>query len=131
MMLGGRLADVVGGKWVYGLGLLLSSLLSLFTPLLLTERDAWAAFGLRIAQGCLQGMTFPALHALTVRWTTAGGRGLFSLRGSLNRVLVVDGRVLVSLLPVFCRPKNAQLDGKRLRIQKSKGRNGKCASRIH
>ena len=77
MILGGRLADVVGGKWVYGVGLLLSSLLSLFTPLLLTERDAWAAFGLRIAQGCLQGVTFPALHALTVRWTTAGGRGLF------------------------------------------------------
>ena len=90
MMLGGRLADVVGGKWVYGLGLLLSSLLSLFTPLLLTERDAWAAFGLRIAQGCLQGVTFPALHALTVRWTTAGGRGLFVAKVGLflsNRTL--------------------------------------------
>ena len=77
MIVGGRLADVVGGKWVYGCGLLLSAVLSLFTPLVLTRRDAWAAFGLRIAQGCLHGATFPALHALTVRWTTAGGRGLF------------------------------------------------------
>ena len=79
MIVGGRLADVIGGKWVYGCGLLLSSILSVFTPLLLTRFDsaAWAAFGLRIAQGCLHGVTFPALHALTVRWTTAGGRGLF------------------------------------------------------
>ena len=78
MIVGGRVADVVGGKWVYGGGLFLSSILSIFTPLLLRRRgDAWAAFGLRIAQGCLHGVTFPALHAMTVRWTTEGGRGLF------------------------------------------------------
>ena len=65
MILGGRVADVFGGKWVYGGGLFLSAALSLFTPLLLLRRrDAWAAFGLRLAQGCLQGGTLPALHAI-------------------------------------------------------------------
>ena len=85
MIVGGRLADAIGGKWVYGCGLFLSSILSIFTPLLLTRRrDAWAAFGLRIAQGCLHGVTFPALHALTVRWTTEGGRGLFVAKVSIS-----------------------------------------------
>ena len=54
----------------------------------------------------------------------AGRRGLLAfLRRSLHCILVVDGSVLVSLLPMFCRPKNAQFDGKRLRIQKSERRN--------
>ena len=97
MIVGGRLADVIGGKWVYGCGLFLSSILSIFTPLLLTRRpDAWAAFGLRIAQGCLHGVTFPALHAMTVRWTTEGGRGLF--------VAKVTGRAVFTWCAVdlFC-----------------------------
>lgn len=79
-IIGGRLAELVGFKIVYGLSLLLSGLLAILTPVVVTNLPLEAFIGLRVVQGLLQGVTFPSCHAMTARWVEPYKRSSFVAR---------------------------------------------------
>jgi len=65
---GGRIAELYGGKKVYGIGVLVTAVLTLVTP--------WAArthlyllVAVRVLEGLGEGVTFPAMHAILAQWT--------------------------------------------------------------
>lgn len=72
-MLGGWIADRLGGKRVLAAGVALWSLATFFTP-----TAAGLSFGLlllmRAALGAGEALNFPAVHSLVARWTPAPER---------------------------------------------------------
>lgn len=57
---GGRLAEIVGGKYVFGLGILFTSLFTFLTPI--AARLSLPALVLvRILTGLSEGVTFPSM----------------------------------------------------------------------
>lgn len=72
-MLGGWIADRLGGKGVLGVGVALWSTATFFTPL-----AASLSFGalllMRAALGAGEALNFPAVHSLAARWTIASER---------------------------------------------------------
>ncbi|XP_046995121.1 sialin-like [Schistocerca americana] len=75
---GGLLADRFGGKIIFGVGVLVSSALSILTPL-----SAWAGdyvlFTNRLAQGLAQGGIIPAVQTLICRWAPDHERSKFAI----------------------------------------------------
>lgn len=70
---GGRMAEVWGGKTLYGCGVLVTAVFTLITP--------WAAntsiylFVLvRVLEGLGEGVTFPAMHAMMAVWVPPNER---------------------------------------------------------
>jgi len=62
------LADRIGGKWLFGGGILGASVLSLLTP---TAAYLYlvAVIAVRMLEGILEGFVIPATYALLSRWT--------------------------------------------------------------
>ncbi|XP_014675000.1 PREDICTED: sialin-like [Priapulus caudatus] len=66
---GGRLAEKYGAKWVYGLGVLCTTLFTFLTPLAAnTNHNVAALVASRVIMGLGEGVTFPAAHALWSNW---------------------------------------------------------------
>jgi len=65
---GGWLADRVGGRWLFGGGILGCAALTLFTSAVAHVHIA-AVIVLRMLEGMSEGFMFPATHALLSRWT--------------------------------------------------------------
>ncbi|KAF8787042.1 Sialin like protein [Argiope bruennichi] len=65
---GARLAEIYSGKWIFGLGIGISALLSLIIPVAAELHTAFLIF-VRALQGVAQGVTFPAIYNLLSRWT--------------------------------------------------------------
>ena len=84
-IVGGRLAEYFGFKKLYGLGLILTSLLSFLSPPV-AKLSVWAFVVLRICQGLFEGVTFPALHAMTARWIPVKERNSFIARSYFGSV---------------------------------------------
>jgi MFS family permease len=65
-VMGGWLSTRFGGKWVFGLGVLGTAVLTIITP--------WVAHSLpllivvRVLEGVGEGVTFPAMHGVWARW---------------------------------------------------------------
>ena len=75
------LADTHGGKWLYGLNILITSLLGLLVPVA-AQGSVYALLALRIMQGMSQGFTFPAVYALAANWLPVQEKQrLFTLMG--------------------------------------------------
>ena len=70
---GGIMADQFGGKHVFGLGVLMSSLFCLFTPLALTS-SVEASIVIRFLTGFSQGVTLPAATSLISKWAPSPER---------------------------------------------------------
>jgi ACS family sodium-dependent inorganic phosphate cotransporter len=72
-MLGGWIADRLGGKWVLAAGVTLWSAATFFTP-----PAASLSFGAlllaRAALGAGEALNFPAVHSLAARWTLSAER---------------------------------------------------------
>lgn len=74
---GGRLAEMYGGKLVYGIGVLVTALFTLLTPVA-------AYYGLpalvlvRILEGMGEGVTFPSMHAMLAKWIPPLERSKFA-----------------------------------------------------
>jgi len=62
------MADRVGGKWLFGGGILGCATLTLFTPAA-ANLHVVAVIALRMLEGMFEGLMFPATHALLSRWT--------------------------------------------------------------
>ncbi|KFM63424.1 Sialin, partial [Stegodyphus mimosarum] len=74
---GGRMAEVFGGKWLFGIGVLSTSVLTLLTPV----AARWGVIPLiilRICEGLGEGVTFPAMHCMLGRWLPKLERSMLS-----------------------------------------------------
>jgi MFS family permease len=60
---GGRLAELWGGKWLYGLGVLVTALFTLLTPWA-AKTSVYLLVAVRVMEGLGEGVTFPAMHAM-------------------------------------------------------------------
>jgi len=74
---GGWLADRFGGKWLYGGGILLSSVVSLLTPAA-ARTHIGVLIALRVLSGLGESSMFPATHALIARWSAPQYRSAVS-----------------------------------------------------
>ena len=84
-LIGGRLTEYYGVKRIYGLGLFLCALLCFLSPVV-AKWNVWAFFVLRILQGMFEGVTFPALQAMIVRWVPIQERNSFMSRSFMGSV---------------------------------------------
>ena len=84
-ILGGRLAEKYGVKKVFGLSLLMAGVLTLITPPI-AKLGIWPFMVLRATLGLCEGVTFPALHAMTARWVAANKRSSFIARSYFGTV---------------------------------------------
>lgn len=64
---GGRLAELFGGKLIYGIGVLVTAVFTLLSPI--AARINFPLFIIvRILEGMGEGVTFPSMHAMLARW---------------------------------------------------------------
>ncbi|XP_022916483.2 putative inorganic phosphate cotransporter [Onthophagus taurus] len=74
---GGRLAELFGGKLVFGIGVLMTALFTLLTPI--AARINFPLFIIvRVLEGMGEGVTFPSMHAMLARWIPPLERSRFA-----------------------------------------------------
>ena len=61
------MAEKFGGKWVFGIGLFIESILAFFSPLV-AKSGTGAYITLRIIQGLMEGVNLPTFYALAANW---------------------------------------------------------------
>ncbi|XP_068216855.1 putative inorganic phosphate cotransporter [Palaemon carinicauda] len=66
-VMGGRLAEVMGTKYVFGICILTGAIVSFLTPLM-AHIHYIALIATRITLGLVQGVSWPSIHALIARW---------------------------------------------------------------
>ena len=80
---GGWLATTYGGKYVFGVGVLTTSLLTMLLPLATcwdfhckntSDSHLWSLITLRIFMGLFESVTYPALFAMLSKWAPADER---------------------------------------------------------
>lgn len=74
---GGRLAEIWGGKWLFGVGVLITSIFTILTPLA-ASWGAGAFAAVRVLEGLGEGVTFPAMHAMLSKWAPPNERSSLS-----------------------------------------------------
>lgn len=74
---GGRIAELFGGKLVYGVGVLLTALFTLLSPIAAFV-DFKFFIAVRVLEGLGEGVTYPAMHAMLARWIPPMERSKFA-----------------------------------------------------
>ncbi|KAG8182583.1 hypothetical protein JTE90_021721 [Oedothorax gibbosus] len=74
---GGRLAEIFSGKWVFGIGVGITALLTLITPLA-AQYHVGLLITIRALEGLAQGVTMPAMHAMLGRWAPDSEKGILN-----------------------------------------------------
>lgn len=74
---GGRMAEMLGGKYIYGIGVLITAIFTLLTPIA-AYNSFPALVVVRILEGMGEGVTFPAMHAMLARWVPPLERSKFA-----------------------------------------------------
>ena len=87
-ILGGRLAEQHGFKKVYGFALLFTAILAFLSPLVV-KLNVWAFFLLRVIQGMFEGVCWPALQVMLVRWVPHEERNSFMARSFFGTLVGV------------------------------------------
>ncbi|XP_071515895.1 sialin-like isoform X3 [Panulirus ornatus] len=76
-LLGGRAAEYFGGKMVFGMGIFLTAILTILSPL--CARASTELFiAVRVLEGLTEGVTFPAMSFLLATWIPPMERAKFS-----------------------------------------------------
>ena len=102
---GGILSQRVGGKWVFGPAIFLSSILNFILPVMTTNFGIPAIMAIRVIQGMVQGPETPALYTISARWLPAPEKnrmlsfilsGKFDVnkkffQGTLNMICAIAG----------------------------------------
>ncbi|GBN13899.1 Sialin [Araneus ventricosus] len=65
---GGLLSEKFGAKWVFGLGILITAICSLLTPLAASTGEA-SMIAARVLGGLAEGVTFPAITVVVSKWS--------------------------------------------------------------
>lgn len=76
-ILGGRAAEYMGGKLVFGLGIVLSALLTIITPLS-ARFSTELLIAVRVIIGIVQGVVFPAINSMLATWVTPTERSRYN-----------------------------------------------------
>ncbi|XP_059613114.1 sialin-like [Phlebotomus argentipes] len=66
-ILGGIIASKIGGHYVFGLGIGVTAVMTLLTPLA-AKFNIYVLVAVRIIEGLFEGITFPCMHAIFSRW---------------------------------------------------------------
>ncbi|XP_065208359.1 sialin-like [Planococcus citri] len=74
--LGGYLADKYGGVRIYGYGILVTAILTFFTPMNLRLSIYWFSI-CRVIQGVAEGMSFPSIQIIALKWSRPDERTKF------------------------------------------------------
>ncbi|XP_043657819.1 putative inorganic phosphate cotransporter [Drosophila teissieri] len=74
---GGRMAELYGGKKIYGYGVLITAIFTLITPLA-AHWDLPLLVLVRILEGMGEGVTYPAMHAMLAHWIPPLERNKFA-----------------------------------------------------
>lgn len=74
---GGRLAELFGGKLIYGYGILITAIFTLLTPIA-ARISIPALVIVRVLEGVGEGVTYPAMHAMLARWIPPLERSQFA-----------------------------------------------------
>ena len=69
--IGGIIAQRVGGKWVFGPAVFLSSALSFLVPIMTIHYGIPAIMTMRVIQGMIQGPQTPAFYTISAKWLPA------------------------------------------------------------
>ncbi|GFN92514.1 vesicular glutamate transporter 3 [Plakobranchus ocellatus] len=75
---GGWLATRFGGKRVFGLGMLLTSILTLLTPVA-ARSSVYLLMAVRVVEGLGEGVVFPAMHSLLGVWAPLYERSMLAV----------------------------------------------------
>lgn len=67
-IVGGYLASQFGGNVIFAVGIGVTALLTLFTPLA-AEYSIYALVAIRVVEGIFEGMTFPCCYHIWSQWT--------------------------------------------------------------
>ncbi|XP_068220663.1 putative inorganic phosphate cotransporter isoform X1 [Palaemon carinicauda] len=76
-VLGGWASERIGGKMVYGLGIVITALLTILSPLC-AEWSTGLFIAVRVLEGAAEGVTFPAVHHMLARWVPLTERARFT-----------------------------------------------------
>ena len=68
---GGILAEKFGGKWLFGLGTLVTAVFTMLTPAAAKSGGKGWFIVVRVIEGLGEGVTFPAMHAMVAQWVPA------------------------------------------------------------
>ncbi|KAG7308789.1 hypothetical protein JYU34_006023 [Plutella xylostella] len=74
---GGRIAEIFGGKLVYGIGVLLTAIFTILSPIA-AYTDFKFFIAVRALEGLGEGVTYPAMHAMLARWIPPNERSKFA-----------------------------------------------------
>lgn len=64
---GGRLAELYGGKWIFGIGILTTAVFTLITPVA-AKYSVYLLIAVRVLEGLGEGVTFPVMHSMLSQW---------------------------------------------------------------
>ncbi|XP_068082585.1 vesicular glutamate transporter 1 isoform X2 [Anabrus simplex] len=90
-ILGGWLAARVGGNRLFGLGIGVTSMLTLLTPLLVRVNVYWF-IAIRVIEGIFEGVSYPSMHDVWAHWAPPMERSrlaTFAYSGSYIGTVVV------------------------------------------
>ncbi|ETN58282.1 Sialin, Sodium/sialic acid cotransporter [Anopheles darlingi] len=93
-LLGGYISNALGGNYVFGVGVGMTALLTLLTPLAAHGGYGWL-IAVRALEGFFEGVTFPCIHAIWSRWAPPSER---SRMASITFSGVFTGTVVSMLL---------------------------------
>lgn len=74
---GGRMAELIGGKLIYGYGVLITAIFTLLTPIA-AYWDLPFLILVRVLEGMGEGVTYPAMHAMLAHWIPPLERNKFA-----------------------------------------------------
>ena len=88
---GGYLGNRYGGKLVFGLGILVTSVLTLVTPLVAGLNNLYLLVALRVLEGLGEGVTFPVMHGMIAKWSPTNEKSrmvVFAYSGASSGTVV-------------------------------------------
>ncbi|XP_042908488.2 putative inorganic phosphate cotransporter [Parasteatoda tepidariorum] len=91
---GGLLAERYGAKWIYGFGILMTSLLTFLSPIA-ARWNVWSLVALRVAMGLAGGVSFPAMNVMIGKWVPKTERSRISTTMNMG---VMIGTLLTNIV---------------------------------
>lgn len=61
--IGGYVSSKIGGNLIFGIGIGMTAILTLLTPLA-AKTNVYVLIAVRIIEGVFEGVTFPCIHAV-------------------------------------------------------------------
>eukprot|EP00095_Tigriopus_kingsejongensis_P004809 maker-scaffold182_size278544-snap-gene-1.27 protein:Tk04809 transcript:maker-scaffold182_size278544-snap-gene-1.27-mRNA-1 annotation:"inorganic phosphate cotransporter" len=96
---GGRLSELYGTRIVLGVSTVISTLITLVNPVL-ASWNVWSLVASRVVMGLVQGVLFPSINPMMIRWTATNEHAKFaalaSMGGTFGTIFIypVSGMIL-------------------------------------